>query len=64
MKKVKNHPNLVRDSQSGAIININQNSYLSAKFRKQQIKKNKERFDQLEKEVQEIKIMLEKILNK
>jgi hypothetical protein len=64
MKKIANHPHLVRDSQSGAILNTDQSSYLSAKHRKQRMKRSEDRIASLESDVKQMKEMLQQLLNK
>lgn len=60
--KVKGHPNLVRDMNSGAIININSSAINQAKIAKENKKKEKERIDNIEHDVNEIKTMLSQLM--
>lgn len=59
---VKGHPGLVRDKSSGAILNINSNEISLARKRKKAWKQEQERVDNLEKDMNEIKTLLHKIL--
>ena len=59
---VKGHPGLVRDKSSGAILNINSNEVSLARKRKKAWKQEQERVDNLEKDINEIKTLLHKIL--
>lgn len=52
---VKGNPGLVRDKNSGAIINSNVNEISTARTRKYLQKQEKERIDNLEKDVNSIK---------
>ena len=61
---VEGHDNLVRDSVSGAIININTNERQKRKSLKQIKAKEKQRFENLENEMSEIKDLLQKLLEK
>lgn len=60
--KVEGHPNLVRDMNSGAIININSSAINQAKIAKENKKKEKERIDNIENDVNEIKTMLSQLM--
>lgn len=61
---VEGHDNLVRDIVSGAIININTNERQKRKSLKQIKAKEKQRFENLENEMSEIKDLLQKLLEK
>ena len=61
---VEGHDNLVRDAVSGAIININTNERQKRKSLKQIKAKEKQRFENLENEMSEIKDILQKLLEK
>lgn len=62
MLKVKGHPDLYRDSTSNGIINSDREALLIAKRRKQEILQEKQRIDNIEMEVKEIKDTLKEIL--
>ncbi len=62
MLKVKGHPDLYRDSTSKGIINSDREALLIAKRRKQEILQEKQRIDNIEMEVKEIKDTLKEIL--
>lgn len=59
---VDGRPDLARDPASGAILNINTQEIEEARLRKQQRLSDKKRLDNLEKDVSQIKGMLEQIL--
>ena len=61
---VEGHDNLVRDTVSGAIININTNERQKRISLKQIKAKEKQRFENLENEMSEIKDILQKLLEK
>ena len=61
-QNVKGHSGLVRDKSSGAILNINSNEISEARRRKNAWLKEQERVSNLEKDMDEIKTLLHKIL--
>lgn len=61
---VEGKPDLVRDSRSGAIVNINKNEMQAARERKQKRKYQQAEFDQLKSDVDEIKQLLNKLVEK
>jgi hypothetical protein len=62
--KVKDHPNLVRDKRSNAILNIDNSAYNKYKQERDQKLQEKKEYEQLKKDVSEIKDLLLKILEK
>ena len=69
LQPVKDHRNLVRDTESGAIVNVDRSAYLSALERSKNIQKQKETIENntndinsIKLEVTDIKEMLEKLL--
>jgi|TARA_B100002003_G_scaffold15631_1_gene13016 molecular chaperone DnaK (HSP70) len=60
--QVKGHKDLVRDIDSNAILNVNKNAYQTARERNIRIKKEKEEINILKEDVNEIKDMLQKLL--
>jgi len=62
--KVKGHNNLLKDFASGAVVNTDISSMRAARERRAAQLQEKERFNNLEKEVSDIKILLEKIIGK
>ena len=69
LQPVKDHRNLVRDTESGAIVNVDRSAYLSALERSKNIQKQKETIENntndinsIKQEVTDIKEMLEKLL--
>lgn len=62
--KVEGHPGLVRDTNSGAILNINSNEINLARERKALRKQKDQEFENLKNEVSEIKELLLKLVEK
>lgn len=63
-KKVEGHSELVRDMESGAIINNDTTAYENYIMMREQKLKEKERIEKLENEVGEIKSLLKELINK
>lgn len=63
-KKVEGHSELVRDMESGAIINNDTTAYQNYIMMKEQKLKEKERIEKLETEVSEIKSLIKELINK
>lgn len=61
---VQNHPGLVQDTRSGAIINTDKEEMQAARRRKANRLKEAQRLDQLEDDVREIKGLLKEIVGK
>jgi hypothetical protein len=62
--KVEGHPNLVRDKNSGAILNINKTEIEANRIRKEKEKQKDKEIEQLKNDVSEIKSMLNKLIEK
>ena len=62
--KVEGHSNLVRDTSTGAILNINKDEISAARKRKLERRQKEKEFEDLKNEVSDIKIMLTKIIEK
>ena len=62
-KKIKNNPSLVRDSKSHAILNNNVDEYLVAKQRRNRILREKKEIQSLKSEVNELKSMIQQLIN-
>ena len=60
--KVEGHSYLMRDGQSGAIINTNVNEMTQARIRKAQWKKQQNEIKELRTELQEMKQLLNKMI--
>ena len=60
--KVEGHSYLMRDGQSGAIINTNVNEMTQARVRKAQWKKQQNEVRELKNELQEMKQLLNKMI--
>jgi|TARA_R100000482_G_scaffold122549_1_gene70490 hypothetical protein len=63
-KKVEGHSSLVRDTESGAVINNDSTSYQNYIAMREQKLKEKERIDSIEEEIVEIKSLLKDLINK
>ena len=62
--KIEGHSGLVRDTNSGAILNINSSEIQSARERKKLRKQKDHEFENLKNEVSEIKELLLKLVEK
>ena len=69
LQQVKDHREFVRDTESGAILNIDRSAYLNALERHKKIEKQKETIEKntndinsMKEEVTEIKDMVKQIL--
>jgi hypothetical protein len=62
--KVDGQPSLVRDRNSGAIININTTEFEKARLAKQAKKRQEQELQDLKHEVSEIKSLLLKLIEK
>ena len=62
--KVDGHNGLVRDTSTGAILNINKDEIIAARKRKLERRKKEQEFEDLKNEVSDIKNMLTKIIEK
>ena len=63
-KKVEGHSGLLRDMESGAVINNDSTSYQNYIAMREQKLKEKERIDNIEEEIVEIKSLLKDLINK
>lgn len=62
--EINGQPGLVRDTNSGAILNINSNEIEAARERKKLRKQKDQEFENLKNEVSEIKELLLKLVEK
>ena len=62
--KVEGHSNLVRDTSTGAILNINKDEISAARKRKLERRQKEKELEDLKNEVSDIKNMLTKIIEK
>tara|TARA_B100001248_G_C27397174_1_gene466414 strand:+ start:1598 stop:1819 length:222 start_codon:yes stop_codon:yes gene_type:complete len=62
--KVEGHSSLVRDLDTGAILNINKDEINAARKRKLERRHKEKEFEDLKNEVGDIKNMLNKIIEK
>lgn len=60
----ENAPGFARDAETGAIININKSEIQQAREAKRLRKQKEQEFDQLKRDVDDIKIMLTQIAEK
>lgn len=60
--RVNNHPSLVKDIKTGAVLNINSEEIQRAKKKKQQFIQDKKELESLRNEVKEMKQLLMKVL--
>ena len=63
-KQVEGENNLFRDTETGAIINTDRSAFVAYKNRKQQKLKEMGRIEKLENEIDEIKSLLYKVIDK
>tara|TARA_A100000164_G_C21803319_1_gene721770 strand:+ start:889 stop:1092 length:204 start_codon:yes stop_codon:yes gene_type:complete len=63
-KQVEGQDNLFRDTETGAIVNTDRSGYLAYKNRRQQKLKEMGRIDKLQNEIDEIKALLFKVIDK
>ena len=63
-KQVEGENNLFRDTDTGAIINTDKSAYIAYKNKRQQKIKEMNRIDKLQDEIDEIKSLLYKVIDK
>lgn len=63
-KKVEGHSDLIRDLETNAVINTNKTAYQDYLKMREEKLEEKQRLDNLENEVGEIKSLLYKLLDK
>ena len=63
-KQVEGENNLFRDTDTGAIINTDKSAYIAYKNKRQQKHKEMNRIDKLQDEIDEIKSLLYKVIDK
>ena len=63
-KQVEGENNLFRDTDTGAIINTDRSAYIAYKNKRQQKIKEMNRIDKLQDEIDEIKSLLYKVIDK
>jgi len=62
--EVEGHPGLVRDKNTGAILNTNEQEVEAARARKKAWKEKQKELDELKNDVSELKDMMKQILEK
>mgnify|MGYP001158086502 CR=1 FL=1 len=62
--KVEGHNGIVKDTETGMILNINKQEISAARKRKLERREKEKEFENLKNEVSDIKIMLTKIIEK
>lgn len=60
--KVKDHPNLVRDKKSNAIINVDDNGFNKYKKERDEILRKEKEHEQMKNDITSIKELLSKLL--
>ena len=63
-KQVEGESNLFRDTENGAIINTDRSAFVSYRNRREQKLKEMDRIKKLENEIDEIKSLLYKVIDK
>ena len=63
-KQVEGRSDLFRDTDSGAIVNTDRSAYLAHKAKQQQRLNEMGRIDKLQNEIDEIKSLLYKVIDK
>ena len=63
-KQVEGRSDLFRDTDSGAIVNTDRSAYLAYKSKKQQRLNEMGRIEKLQNEIDEIKSLLYKVIDK
>ena len=63
-KQVEGENNLFRDTETGAIINTDRSAFVAYKNRRQQKLKEMGRIEKIENEIDEIKSLLYKVIDK
>ena len=63
-KQVEGRSDLFRDTDSGAIVNTDRSAYLAYKSKQQQRLNEMSRIDKLQNEIDEIKSLLYKVIDK
>lgn len=63
MIPVKDHPNLFRDEESGAIINSDMSEYTQYIKMRDNKKSQKEELDKIKSDIEEIKTLLKQLVN-
>lgn len=57
-KRIKENPDLVKDTSSGAVINTNNNAFAKRRMQMLDQRNKEERFEQMEQDIAEIKKLL------
>lgn len=57
-KRIKENPDLVKDTSSGAVINTNSNAFAKRRMQMLNQRNKEERFEQMEQDIAEIKKLL------
>jgi len=63
LTRIKNEPNLRKDVNSGAVVNVSSDDYNKYIQRKEIIRKNNDRLENLEKELTEVKDLLRSVVD-
>ena len=63
-QKVKDNPELFRDTQNNALINHNTDNYTAAKARKRKSQRDSIELRSLRTEIEELKALIKRLINK
>lgn len=63
-QKVDGHPDLIKNRQTGVVLNTNKNEIEAARARKKAWKQKQQEVDELKSDVSELKDMMKQILEK
>lgn len=61
--KIKGHPNLVKDEDSKAVINVSKDEYLQAKKIKETTKQKEERLETIETRINSLESKIDQLIN-
>ncbi len=62
--EVEGHPGLVRDKNTGVVLNTNEQEVEAARARKKAWKQKQKELEELKNDVSELKVMMKQILEK
>ena len=62
--KIENHEDLIRDSETQAVLNVDSSSLAQYKMRREQERQKKKEIEHLKSEVSEIKELLYQLINR
>lgn len=62
-QKIEDHPNFIRDVNSRALINTNQDEYRAALARRDRLKRERLEKESLQNEIRELKMLVSQLIN-